>query len=131
MLKTCGTTSPLDCLPRLLEVAREECNLTEIQGIVYSRRNFMEPSQQPGPHRSWEEESSSLMSIFKAGSAFTMGSIYGDCWHFFRLHQEKKIPDQKLELMMTKLDQTKMEIFDERFSKDGLDSRQVIWIQYL
>ena len=60
--------------------------------------------------RSWEEESSSLMSIFKAGSgvdsklptrakiimdsnfppAFTMGSIYGDCWHFFRLHQGKK-----------------------------------------
>ena len=116
--------------------------------------------------RSWEEESSSLMSIFKAGSgvdsklptrakiimdsnfppAFTMGSIYGDCWHFFRLHQGQKwawkyikivqncsrnYPDQKLELMMTKLDQNKMKVFDERFSKDGLDCRQVIWIQHL
>ena len=75
-----------------------------------------------------------------------MGSIYGDCWHFFRLHQGQKWawkyikivhnssrspPDQKLELMMTKLDQNKMKVFDERFSKDGLDCRQVIWIQYI
>ena len=22
--------------------------------------------------------------------AFTMGSIYGDCWHFFRVHQGQK-----------------------------------------
>jgi len=87
----------------------------------------MEPNQQPSPHRSWEEEASSLSSMFKAGSAFTMGSIYGDCWHFFRLNQgQKSPPDQKLELMMTKLDQNKMKVFDERFSKDGLDCRQVI-----
>ena len=33
--------------------------------------------------------------------------------------------------MMTKLDQNKMKVFDERFSKDGLDCRQVIWIQHL
>jgi len=125
MLKTCGTTSPLDCLPKLLELASETCNLTEVQRIVYSRRNFMEPGQQPGPHRSWEEEASSLRSVFTAGSAFTMGSIYGDCWHFFRLHQGcKSTPDQKLELMMTELDQEKMRIFDQRFSTDGLDCRQ-------
>ena len=35
LLKTCGTTSPLDCLPRLLEVAREECDLTEIKVFNY------------------------------------------------------------------------------------------------
>ena len=33
---------------------------------------------------------------------------------------------QKLELMMTELDQIKMRIFDQKFSKDGLDCRQVI-----
>ena len=32
---------------------------------------------------------------------------------------------------MTKLDQNKMKVFDERFSKNGLDCRQVIWIQYI
>jgi len=125
MLKTCGTTSPLDCLPKMLELASETCNLTEVQRIVFSRRNFMEPGQQPSPHRSWEEETSSLRSIFTAGSAFTMGSIYGDCWHFFRFHRGcKSSSGQKLELMMTELDQIKMRIFDQKFSKDGLDCRQ-------
>ena len=175
----------------------------DCQQIVYSRRNFMEPGQQPSPHRyfelgsisvftnhrSWEEEASNLRSVFSAGSgrkqfcsgfivctiqrlwffwptgttmmygceviffwlhvlhhpAFTMGSIYGDCWHFFRFQQgckwvwkpievinnwKRSTPDQKLELMMTELDDTKMRIFDQKFSKDGLDCRQVISFQH-
>ena len=39
---------------------------------------------------------------------------------------KRSIPDQKLELMMTELDQTKMRIFDQKFSKDGLECRQVM-----
>ena len=39
--------------------------------------------------------------------------------------------DQKLELMMTELDQTKMRNFDQKFSKDGLDCRQVIQLNHL
>lgn len=43
---------------------------------------------------------------------------------------KRSTPDQKLELMMTELEQEKMRIFDQRFSKDGLDCRQVILLQY-
>ena len=43
---------------------------------------------------------------------------------------KRRSPDQKLELMMTDLDQTKMRIFDQKFSKDGLDCRQVICLQH-
>ena len=43
---------------------------------------------------------------------------------------KRSTPDQKLELMMTELDQAKMRIFDQKFSKDGLDCRQVISFQH-
>ena len=43
---------------------------------------------------------------------------------------KRSTPDQKLELMMTELDDTKMRIFDQKFSKDGLDCRQVISLQH-
>ena len=191
MMKTCGTTSPLDCLPKLLQLASEKCNLTEIQvdqstsfsvsrlnynfqRIVYSRRNFMEPGEQPRPHRYFFKEIQPSWPIIGAGKrrrptlgpssmpvqvkgiafllvsffhrpAFTMGSIDGDCWHFFRLDggyncrwkptlgnipDFKRIaPDQKLELMMTDLDQSKMRIFDQKFSKNGLDCREVLQLQ--
>ena len=39
---------------------------------------------------------------------------------------KRGIPDQKLELMMTDLDQMKMRIFDQKSSKDGLECRQVM-----
>ena len=69
----------------------------------------------------WDHLVCSEVTLFRfSGSAFK--KING--WN-------RSTPDQKLELMMTELDQTKMRNFDQKFSKDGLDCRQVIQLNHL
>src|ERR1700761_3813417 len=67
ILKTCGTTTLLYGLPRLLEIAalsagfpHAEPNLSIARPaaaapyrVFYSRKNFLFPNEQRGPHRSW------------------------------------------------------------------------------
>lgn len=126
VLKTCGTTSPLDCLPRLLEMAREVAGQAGIERIIYSRKNFEEPGLQPSPHRCWGQEALRLRSLFQTGSAYSLGPINRDCWHFFTMDNRQGVwrPEQKLELMMTDLEQEKMEVFHQAVSRDGPDARK-------
>ncbi|EIN11371.1 S-adenosylmethionine decarboxylase [Punctularia strigosozonata HHB-11173 SS5] len=80
ILKTCGTTLNLLGLPRILDIAAARANLTAVYRLFYSRKSFMFPERQQGPHRGWDEEVRFLDNIFANGSAYTVGRTNGDHW---------------------------------------------------
>ena len=55
VLKTCGTTTLLACLDRLLEIGRG-LGLTAVDYVFYSRKSFMFPDRQLYPHPDWNAE---------------------------------------------------------------------------
>ncbi|KAF7971214.1 hypothetical protein HWV62_21614 [Athelia sp. TMB] len=80
ILKTCGTTLNLLGLPRILEIAKIHASLPSVYRCFYSRKSFMFPERQLGPHRDWHDEVSFLDGIFKNGAAYTVGKVNGDHW---------------------------------------------------
>lgn len=80
ILKTCGTTLNLLGLPRILEIAREQAGLPNVYQCFYSRKAFMFPDRQSGPHRDWKAEVEYLDNIFPNGAAYTVGKVNGDHW---------------------------------------------------
>ncbi|KAF8972967.1 S-adenosylmethionine decarboxylase [Flammula alnicola] len=80
ILKTCGTTLNLLGLPRILEIAAKEANLTTVYRFFYSRKSFMFPERQIGPHRDWKQEVEYLDNFFNNGAAYTVGKVNGDHW---------------------------------------------------
>lgn len=55
-LKTCGTTTLLHAIAKILEIAKEHCQLDKIEAVFYSRKAFLFPEQQSFPHGSWSDE---------------------------------------------------------------------------
>lgn len=96
ILKTCGTTTLLLGLERLLSIAfdtlkaadnptpAESLNSMELGKFVkrcfYSRKSFMFPERQKGPHRDWLLEVGVLDEYFASGSAYTVGKMNGNHW---------------------------------------------------
>lgn len=80
ILKTCGTTLNLLGVPRILEIAREHAGLPVVHRCFYSRKSFMFPERQLGPHREWKDEVHFLDGVFPNGSAYTVGRVNGDHW---------------------------------------------------
>ncbi|KAG8901847.1 spermidine resistance protein [Tulasnella sp. 403] len=90
ILKTCGTTLNLLGLPRILEIAASDpAQLPSVHRLFYSRKSFMFPERQQGPHREWTQEVSFLDKLFGlghekasrgAGAAYTVGSVNRDHW---------------------------------------------------
>ena len=97
ILKTCGTTTLLYGLPRILEIARTVAGFPHIEGdldtglpgsatpyrVFYSRKNFLFPERQKGPHRSWRDEVKSLDRLFRGGSAYMIGKMNGEHWYLY------------------------------------------------
>jgi S-adenosylmethionine decarboxylase len=70
ILKTCGTTTLLLGLPTLLRIAAEQAGFTEpVWRCFYSRKTFMFPERQVGPHRDWAQEMAYLDNVFGACAA--------------------------------------------------------------
>jgi S-adenosylmethionine decarboxylase len=97
ILKTCGTTTLLWGLPRMLEIAATKAGfphhkISPLKGmptaatpyrVFYSRKNFLFPDKQQGPHRSWKDEVRYLDNIFSGGSAYMVGKMNGDHWYLY------------------------------------------------
>ena len=97
ILKTCGTTTLLCGLPRILEIATlfggfsrntaPPSNAIAVAAapyrVFYSRKNFLFPDRQKGPHRSWRDEVYSLDKLFMRGSAYMIGKMNGEHWYLY------------------------------------------------
>ncbi|KAK4621668.1 S-adenosylmethionine decarboxylase proenzyme [Fulvia fulva] len=97
VLKTCGTTTLLLGLSRMLEIAALEAGFPHVKAgfgdgvtaaatpyrVFYSRKNFLFPTQQRGPHRSWRDEVRYLDKMFLGGSAYMIGKMNGDHWYLY------------------------------------------------
>lgn len=65
ILKTCGTTTLLLGLPTLLRIASEKCGFGGVWRCFYSRKTFMFPERQRGPHKDWSQETDFLDKLFR------------------------------------------------------------------
>lgn len=98
ILKTCGTTTLLWGLPHMLEIAASKAGfphhkISTLNGdmktaatpyrVFYSRKNFLFPDRQHGPHRSWKDEVKYLDKMFSGGSAYMVGKMNGDHWYLY------------------------------------------------
>ncbi|KAI9876814.1 MAG: spermidine resistance protein [Pleopsidium flavum] len=97
ILKTCGTTTLLCGLPGILEIAALSAGFPHVRGnlargiataatpyrVFYSRKNFLFPNLQRGPHRSWRDEVKSLDKLFLGGSAYMIGKMNGEHWYLY------------------------------------------------
>ncbi|EPQ57426.1 S-adenosylmethionine decarboxylase [Gloeophyllum trabeum ATCC 11539] len=101
ILKTCGTTVNLLGLPRILEVAREHADLPSVYRLFYSRKAFMFPERQHGPHRDWRDEVNFLDDIFSNGAGYTVGKVNGDHWLLYITSPGDDSPNASLANSMT------------------------------
>lgn len=91
MIKTCGTTTLLNALPKILEIAEKHCGLNEISAFFYSRKCFMFPERQEYPHKHWNDEVDFLETIFPEDyyntSAYVVGKINKEHWNLYMATQ--------------------------------------------
>lgn len=97
VLKTCGITTLLCGIPKMLEIAALRAGFPHtssppinglaataaIHRVFYSRKNFIYPDGQRGPHRSWRDEVRALDRLFRGGSAYMIGKMNGEHWYLY------------------------------------------------
>lgn len=143
ILKTCGTTTPLQCIEPLLQMASKLAGYTDVEHLFYSRKNFKRPDLQVSPHRGFEEEVALLDTFFDDGRAYCLGSVNRDCWYLYTVNRsgsdlscsiENEIskdvdPDQTIEILMTELDPEVMAIFTKEECSKAKEATEVSFIR--
>jgi len=133
LLKTCGTTTPLEFIGDLLHLAKQYTGFDTIEDIFYSRKNFARPELQLKPHRSFEQEVVLLDEMFADGAAYCLGTLNRDCWYLYTLNPLNKFlsgrvdvePDQTIEILMTELDPEIMETFTKKRCRNGREATKI------
>lgn len=138
ILKTCGTTTPLQCIEPLLQMAEQIAGYTDVDELFYSRKNFKRPDLQVSPHRGFEEEVALLDSFFDDGRAYCLGSVNRDCWYLYTYSRgggefQQRIdnnlkqtePDQTIEILMTELNPDVMSIFTKDECTKAIEATEV------
>lgn len=142
ILKTCGTTTPLQCIEPLLQMATQLADYNDVEHLFYSRKNFKRPDLQVSPHRGFEEEVALLDTFFDDGRAYCLGSINRDCWYLYTVNRSgseiscsianempKDVdPDQTIEILMTELDPEIMAIFTKEECSKAKEATEVSFI---
>jgi len=141
ILKTCGTTTLLNAVPKLLEVAKG-IGLANVDNLFYSRKKFMFPEKQLVPHSSFSHEvefldeifgklykgASGSTSKFENGSAYVLGKLNDEHWYLYMteapLHQPQiaPAPDKTVEILMGNLDPRAVSVFYKEKSKDAREA---------
>ncbi|XP_026677012.1 S-adenosylmethionine decarboxylase proenzyme [Diaphorina citri] len=143
ILKTCGTTTPLQCLKSLLTLVEQYAGFDQVEDIFYSRKNFKRPDLQKKDYRSFDQEVELLNALFLRGHAYCLGSPKRpDCWYLYTLNpiqdvnnnmdlgchgnsqDEDDIPDQTLEILMHDLDPKVMQLFTKAQSTSATDATE-------
>jgi len=126
ILKTCGTTTLLLALPKIIEVAKS-VGLEHVDNVFYSRKKYLYPSKQDAVHSKFSNEVEFLNNIFADGSAYALGPI-DDNWNLYITHtkteegdgedESPRDDDRTLEILMHELDPAAMIPFfkSEKFS---------------
>lgn len=121
MIKTCGTTTLLKIIPKLLEYSRI-CQLS-IEYVMYSRKNFLFPEKQVYPHIDWRVELDYLDEHFD-GQSYILGPITKDHWYLYVADYSEPCDaaskEVTLEIMMHKLDRAAASQF---YRKEGCGDR--------
>ena len=137
ILKTCGSTSLLNCIEPVIYLAKEVAGFDEVVDVFFSRKNFLRPDLQSDPHRSFEIETELLDSYFDEGAAYCMGRMNNDHWFLYTLApadggpHRKKAADQTLEILMQDLDPERMRIFTRAVCSSGKQATEMSGIDKL
>jgi S-adenosylmethionine decarboxylase len=87
LIKTCGTTTLLRCIPCLLKHAGRGLGM-QLEWVGYSRKNYTFPGDQLWPHSNFEQElhylkSHEHLSSRLDGGGYLLGPMTGDHWFVY------------------------------------------------
>mmetsp|Transcript_125939 Transcript_125939/g.188020 ORF Transcript_125939/g.188020 Transcript_125939/m.188020 type:complete len:336 (-) Transcript_125939:40-1047(-) len=122
LIKTCGNTTLLECLPLLIKYS-DQLSLV-VDFVTYSHKSFTEPDLQLRPYRTFETEIAELNKYFP-GKGFTLGPMNEDRWFIYvadlsECPSDKNEAEQTIEIIMSHLDKKAMAQFYKTEESDGV-----------